>query len=112
MSSLTPLGDGQFTDNNYTSPNNWGIEIGYYTDLNTGSVGFQANIPNPPLTEGWPESWGGSEYHTVCVVGCEYVPDQPPPIGAIPEPASALLLTIPLCCILLCSRLKKALAFL
>jgi hypothetical protein len=133
--NLTPLGDGQFTDTGYTSQNNFGVEINFYVDVNTGLVGSQASIPNPPLVVEWPANWGEVVvpplqvcaegglrawgcpqlpwFPPPCLVDCgHHVPNGPPPTGAVPEPPSALLLMIPIGVILLCRHFKKVLAFL
>ena len=116
-----PLGDGSFSDNGYTSPNNWGVDIDYYTDLWTGQLGHQANIPNPPMSSDWPSSWGGSDNPLIpyvppqwprkpdlpppsCVIGCE---PQNPPTDVVPEPGTGLLLAGAAMLALVAGRLRK-----
>jgi hypothetical protein len=79
--TLTPLGDGQFFDIGFVSPNNWGIEIEYQTDVLTGAI--PANIPNPRGSTAFTEQVG------CCLEIPVYVPEV-----VIPEPGYSLLVVM------------------
>lgn len=79
--TFVPLGDGQYADYAYHSVNDFGVEIGFLTDLLTGSLGFQSAIPNPAMTEHY-----RYELTDVGLTGC--VDCAPPPqclVGCAPE---------------------------
>jgi hypothetical protein len=94
--TITPLNDGQYFDLDYSSPNEFGVEIDFYTDPLTGTDPFRAAIPNPPLVFEWPENWGSSII---------IIPDIP--IEPVPEPAYGFILVLALVSIIMYKMFRK-----
>lgn len=96
--NMVPLGDGQQFDLGYTSPNQFGVVIDFYTDPWTGADPFRASIPNPPLVYQIPDSWG---LETVCWTGCGGPGQEPNPQPTpVPEPEHWMIVAIALVAIL------------
>jgi hypothetical protein len=112
VTQYVPLGDGGHLDLGFVSPNGFGVDINFRTDPLTGSVPHQSAIPDPPMAEDSYEltqvGWSGCLVDcepppVICIVGCDG-PQQPVEPEAIPEPATALLMSAALVLALLRRR--------
>jgi hypothetical protein len=92
-----PLGNGSFADLQYTSPNNYGVDIPFFTDAWTGADPFRSAIPNPPVVHEWPDNWGAAPDLLPYVPArpiqqcCTVVTPRDEVPESVPEPASFLL---------------------